>query len=100
QRILNNFEHNSRNITELLARTLFDDLYFSNLQRLRARLQDAHINPDVKSTVVTDPNGFIISDGTEANPHRDEPGTDPFSHRVLIAKSWIAELDNHALWVG
>ena len=100
QRILDNFEHNSRNTTELLSRTLFDDLYFLNMQRLRARLEDARINPDVNSTVVTDPNGFIISDGTQVNPHRDQPGTDPFSQRVLVTKSWIAEVDNHTLWVG
>ena len=97
---LHNFERDSRTITELLARTLFDDLYFLNVQRLRARLQDARINPDVNSTVVTDRNGFIVSDGSEVNPHRDEPGTDPFSQRVLFAKGWISEFDNHILWVG
>ena len=29
------FEQNSRHITGLLAATIFDDLYFSNLQALR-----------------------------------------------------------------
>jgi Kef-type K+ transport system membrane component KefB len=35
ERLMRNFEENSRHITGLLAATIFDDLYFSNLQALR-----------------------------------------------------------------
>jgi hypothetical protein len=45
-RLLRAFEQNSRDITALLAETIFDDLYFSNLQSLRLRLKSARVDAE------------------------------------------------------
>jgi signal transduction histidine kinase/CheY-like chemotaxis protein/HAMP domain-containing protein/HPt (histidine-containing phosphotransfer) domain-containing protein len=100
QRILADFRHDSQDIAALLAQTLFNDLYFLNAQSLRARLQDARINPNVKSTIVTDAKGMIIADGTEENPRRDEQLADAFSLGVFAGRGWISEFDDDTLWVG
>ena len=100
ERALNTFEQNSRDITGLLAETIFNDLYFSNLQSLRLRLKSARINPDVKYTIVTDSEGFIIADGTDKNLRQDEQLIDDFSKRGLRAKGWITDFQNDFLRVG
>ena len=97
---MRNFEQNSRDITGLLAETIFDDLYFSNLQALRLRLKGARINPDVDYTVVTDPEGSIIADGTDKNLRKDEKLIDDFSKRALRAKGWISEPQKNLLRMG
>ena len=97
---MRNFEQNSRDITGLLAETIFDDLYFSNLQGLRLRLKGARINPDVDYTVVTDSEGSIIADGTDKNLRKDEKLIDDFSKRALRAKGWISEPQKNLLRMG
>ncbi len=100
ERLLNTFEQSSRDIAGLLAETIFDDLYFSNLQSLRLRLKSARVNPDVKYTIVTDPEGILIADGTDKNLRRDERLADAFSKRGLSAKNWISEFHADFLKVG
>jgi signal transduction histidine kinase len=99
-RLMETLEKNSRDITSLLAETIFDDLYFANLQSLRLRLKSARINPDVKYTIVTDPEGAIIADGTDKNLRQDEKLSDDFSARALQADRWISEIQNNLLKVG
>jgi signal transduction histidine kinase/HAMP domain-containing protein len=100
ERLMLNFEHNSRDITSLLAETIFDDLYFSNLQSLRLRLKSARINPAVNYTIVSDPDGTILADGTDKNLRQDEKITDDFSRRGLDANGWISEIQQKILRVG
>jgi hypothetical protein len=57
-RLLSAFEQSSREIAGLLAETIFDDLYFSNLQSLRMPLKSARVNPDVKYTKQLQSGGY------------------------------------------
>ena len=99
ERLLRNFEQNSHDITGLLAETIFDDLYFSNLQALRLRLKSARVNPDVKYTVVTDPKRFIIADGTDKNLRKDERWS-MNSASAPSSEGWISEFQENLLRVG
>ncbi|HWP56448.1 MAG TPA: ATP-binding protein [Candidatus Acidoferrales bacterium] len=99
-RLLRNFEHSSRDIVALIAKSIFNDLYFLNLHSLRARLQTAQVNPDITYTLVADAAGVILTDGTEQELKQDQKLTDGFSLRALRARGWISELQGNTLRVG
>ncbi len=100
RRILNTFEHESRQITSVLAGTIAGDLYFLDVSSLRHRLENARVNPVISYTYVTDLNGVVLADGTRANARRDQRLSDLFSVKVLRADGWISSIDGEFLKVG
>ncbi len=98
--ILSSYEKKSRQLTDLVSQIIINDVYFLDTHAIRMHLQDARINPDVIETYVMDGEGKILSDGTPQNIWSDRKLQDPFSQKILKAKSWISSFEDKVLKVG
>jgi two-component sensor histidine kinase len=100
QRLLTTFTRESHDITAMIAEIATNDLYFLDLLALRRRLENARVNPDIRSIYVMDLAGVVLADGTETNALRDQKLPDGFSTEVLAADEWISRVEEGILKVG
>jgi PAS domain S-box-containing protein len=96
-RIFSTFEREARQVTELIAETVLNDLYFLNIQGVRLRLEAARVNPDVRYTYVTDPQGRVLTDGTSENALRGEPLPAEYGTDLPRAEGWISRIQKGIL---
>ncbi|MFQ5598014.1 MAG: PAS domain S-box protein [Nitrospiria bacterium] len=100
EKIFKGFLKEALHITTLLSSNLADDLYDLDVLSLRLKLENTHMNPDLRKGYVMDVQGVVLADGTAENALRDRTLTDPFSRQVLNADDWIFLKDEEMLRVG
>jgi signal transduction histidine kinase len=100
ERILTTFQRECQDIAAMIAEAITNDVYSLNLYALRYRLENTRVNPDISHTYVTDKDGVVLADGTQANPLRDQPLVDPFSTELLRVDAWISRVEGGMLRIG
>ncbi len=70
--IAQDFEAHGRNLTTLLAKTLIDPLYELKITNASNLVAAAIENKDVEAVYVLDPEGMVLTDGTEDNNYQFE----------------------------
>jgi signal transduction histidine kinase len=100
QRILTTFQRECQDIAAMIAEAITNEVYSLNLYALRYRLENTRVNPDISDTYVTDQDGVVLADGTQANPLRDQPLSDPFRTELLRADAWISRVEGGMLRIG
>jgi PAS domain S-box-containing protein len=99
-RIFATFDHEARQVTELLAETVLNDLYFLNIHGVRLHLGSARINPDIRYTVVTDLQGLVLTDGTTENPGRGQPLPATYGVDMQRAAGWMSRIQDRMMNVS
>ncbi|MBF0492597.1 MAG: PAS domain S-box protein [Deltaproteobacteria bacterium] len=100
QLILSTYEKKCTQITDLIAQTLMNDIYFLDSNAIRLHLEDTRINPDIINIYVMDMEGNILSDGTLKNSLSDQKLQGAFNKKVLKAKEWISKTEGDLLKIG
>jgi signal transduction histidine kinase len=100
ERILTTFQRECQDIAAMIAEAITNDVYSLNLYALRYRLENTRVNPDISYTCVTDKDGMVLADGTQANPLRDQLLVDPFSTELLRVDAWISRVEGGMLRIG
>ncbi len=99
-RMLEQFHHRSLETIDAIANGIIDDLYFFKVSSLKDRLHDTRVNPDIIYTYALDPDGIVLSDGTDENALRDLPLETEFAERVINSKNKISRIEGNLLEVG
>ncbi len=98
--ILSTYEKKCRLITDLIAQTLTNDIYFLDTNAIRLHVEDTRINPDIINIYVMDIEGKILSDGTVANTLSDTKLQSSFTQKLIKAKDWISSSEGDLLKIG
>ncbi|GEM_PF-2662308 len=98
--ILRTYEKKCFQITDLIAQTIMNDVYFLDTNAIRLHLEEARINPDIKNTFVMDLEGKVLTDGSTQNYWADKKLSDPFTPRIFKAPHWISQSDGNLLKIG
>ncbi len=99
-RLLRAFQTAALSRIEVLAQSLFNDIYSVDLRSVRRRLESVHADTDVQHTYVFDLDGRVLSDGTKENPLRGQVLSDPFSKAMLLATGWVISFEKSSMSVG
>jgi PAS domain S-box-containing protein len=99
-RIFATFDREALQVTELIAETVLNDLYFLNIQGVRRHLQSARVNPDIRYTVVTDLQGLVLTDGTSENPGRGQPLPPVYGAEGQRPAAWMSRIQERILKVS
>jgi PAS domain S-box-containing protein len=100
ERIITTFKRECKGITAQIANTIVNDLYFLNVDSLRKRLNNTHINPDIITTIVTDREGRVLVDGTGMNALNVENLSFTLENEILYAKKWVSFINNDVLRIA
>ncbi|MBF0341147.1 MAG: HAMP domain-containing protein, partial [Magnetococcales bacterium] len=85
---------------DTLTETILDDLYRLDLKELRRHLATMHKHPDIAVTIILDPSGLILVDGTEENSSRGKVPTESFLQSLLLVDRVTTRLEEGFLWIG
>jgi GAF domain-containing protein len=100
QQIILSFEKDARATTDLIARSIADELYFLDIASVRIRLESSRANSVIRYTIVTDANGFVLTDGTRENGMGGQRLADTFSQEMLHAKGSVSKIDSDIFKIG
>ena len=98
--VLTTFQGECQDTAALIAELVANDVYTLNLLSLRHRLANMRINPNIRYTYVTDAEGVVLADGTQANAFRDQPLPATLGMDLLPTEAWLSRIDAGVLTVG
>ncbi|GAB0057623.1 Sensor histidine kinase RcsC [Candidatus Magnetaquicoccaceae bacterium FCR-1] len=90
----------ARQLFATLSESLLDPLYRLDLQALRHHLSAMRKHRDVAQTMLLDPSGSILVDGTPENRSFGLPPKDPFLKNLLLSDRLAVHIDADTLWIG
>lgn len=101
KQILDTYEKECRQTTNLIAESILNDVYFLDMNALRQHLEDTKINPDITYIKVADVEGIILFEGSDSYivPHQ-KISTEIFGQKILKADEWISMTQDKLLKVG
>ena len=100
QYMLTTFQGECQDTAAMMAELVANDVYILNLLSLRNRLANMRINPNIRYTYVTDAEGVVLADGTNANALRDQPLPAALGPDLLPTVAWLSRIDAGVLTVG
>jgi len=100
KQILNTYDKECRQTTNLIAESILNDVYFLDLNSLRLRLQDTKINPDILHIRVADNQGDLLLEWGHAPGSEGSRISDEFGRRMLQASAWVTHVEGQQLKVG
>ncbi|MBF0165898.1 MAG: HAMP domain-containing protein [Magnetococcales bacterium] len=98
--ILERHQIEARQLFATLSDSLLDPLYRLDLQALRRHLSAMRKHRDVAQTMLLDPSGSILVDGTPENSSFGLPPKDPFLKNLLLSDRLAIHIDADTLWIG
>ncbi|MBF0417832.1 MAG: response regulator, partial [Magnetococcales bacterium] len=90
----------ARQLFATLSESLLNPLYRLDLQSLRSHLAAMRKHRDVAQTLLLDPAGSILADGTPENSSFGLPPKDPFLKNLLLTDQLSIHIDSDSLWIG
>ena len=99
QNLLESFNEDAKNITDMVSQSISDDLYFFDIYAMRVHLNVLETNPEILSIIVLDSSHIpILKLGSQ-----DDGASEVFNELkslVLSRKSYTSLSRNHKLFVG
>ncbi|MEO5339000.1 MAG: SpoIIE family protein phosphatase [Magnetococcus sp. MYC-9] len=98
--IMEIYQEDAKQMGDILAEAVTNDLYRLDLRGMRLRLSAVHEKSAITATYILDKQGHVLADGTSRNSHRGQRLDDPFVERLLTADGWVVEQSEQWLKLG